>query len=149
MSTDETPDLDTILGIGVPQKPLTPQEEIDMLAIKLVDVRAQLEKLKAQEQAIEDAIWTRTPDDVGDASVDGDQFSFVVSRTEQWKWDSTKIESKLATVPLPHHVKAKYSIDKKKYLAMTDIEQQDWIDALERKPSSPKVTVVTKTVQQP
>ncbi len=148
MSTDETPDLDTLLGIGVPQKPLSPQEEVDMLAIKLIEIRAQLETLKAQEQAIEDAIWTRTPDDVGDAAVDGDQYSFVVSRSEQWKWDSQKIEAKLATVPLPHHVKAKYTIEKRKYLAMTDTEQKDWIDALERKPSNPKVSVVQKT-QQP
>lgn len=145
----ETPDLATLLGIGVPPTPLTPQEEIDQLAIRLLDVRAQLAALKAQETAIEDAIWTRTPDDVGEAAVDGNQYSFIVARTEQWKWDSEKIEAKLATTPLPTHVKAKYSIDKKKYMALTDTEQKDWIDTLERKPSNPKVSVVPKAVTQP
>jgi len=144
MSKEETPDLDTILGIGTPQKPLTPEQEIDLLAVKLLDVRHQIEKLKLQETAIEDAIWTRTPDDVGDAIVAGQQYDFVVSRSEQWKWDSTKIESKIPSVPLPSYVKAKYTIDKRQYQALPDAEQQNWIDALERKPSSPKVKVAEK-----
>lgn len=144
MSTD-TPDLDTILGIGKSAQPQSPQEEIDQLAIRLIEVRERIAYYKAQEVAIEDMIWTRTPDDVGDAAVDGNQYSFIVSRTEQWKWDSEKIESKLPTVPVPPHVKVKYTVDKKKYLALSDTEQNDWLDALERKPSNPKVTVALKT----
>ncbi len=138
-----TTDLDTLLGINTP---VNPQEEVDQLAVALIHVRTQLEELKKKEQAIEDAIWVRTPDEVGEEIIDGNQYSFIVSRSEQWKWDSDKIESKLPTVPVPQHVKVKYSIDKKQFVAMSDTEQQDWIDALERKPGSPKVKAVPKAI---
>lgn len=142
--TDETQDLDTILGINASGQPRTPQDEVDLLAVKLLSVNEQIEALKAVKESIEDAIWTRTPDEVGDHAVDGTQYSFTVSRSEQWKWDSNKIESKISTVPLPPHVKAKYSIDKKMYKAMSAQDQQDWIDTLEVKPSRPKISVSKK-----
>lgn len=140
--------LDAMLGITPAQaSTLTPQQaqtEIDTLAESLIDARAKRDALDALIQKIEDAIWTRTPDEVGEVAIDGAQYTFTVSRGETWKWDSDKIGSKIVTSPLPECVKVKYSIDKKKYKNMSASEQSDWIDALEIKTASPKVSVVKK-----
>lgn len=135
-------ELDEILGIG---HAIAPEEEIDKLASELISVRSQIEQLKLREQAIEDSIWTRTPDQPGEAVVDGKQLSFLVTRSEKWSWDSDKIATKIVTVPVPEHIKVKYSVDKKKYLALPAQDQHDLLDALERGPGKPSVKVFNKS----
>lgn len=62
----------------------------------------------------------------------------------RFTWDSEGIEKKIATVAVPDIVKVKYTLDKKKYLALPPAEQKDWFDVLERRPGSPRVKVSKK-----
>lgn len=135
---EETPDIDTLLGIGAAP---TKGEEYDRIATRLLTVREAIETLKLEEQELTDKIWTLTPDEPGEFFVAGDQYSFTVSRSELWKWDSSKIEAKLALPALPDYVKATFSVDKRKYLGMDKTEQADLHDALTTKPGAPRVKV--------
>ena len=136
-------EIDAILGIGVSTQ-MSPQDEIDALAVRLIALRDQREQLDNQIQAIEDRIWSSTPEEVGDAVIEGTQYAFVVSRNEQWKWDSKIIEALVPTVPVPDHVKVKYTVDKRKFSAMDDTEKAPWLPALERKPGNPKIKTALK-----
>lgn len=147
--TDED-EINAILGITAPatNKPSkTPAQEIDVLAEKLISVRAQIDELKSLETHIEDAIWARTPEEVGEVAVEGDQYTFTVTRSELWKWDSDKLEQKIPTLPVPDHINVKYSVDKKKFHLLAKPEQDDLLDALERKPGAPRVRAMKKSDQ--
>lgn len=75
--TDDT--LDEILGIGAG---LTPEEKLDATAARLISVNEQILKLKAEKEALEDTIHVLTPDEAGEAVVEGKQYSFLVERSE-------------------------------------------------------------------
>lgn len=136
-----TDPLDEILGIGTG---LTQEEMLDVTAARLLSVNEQIEKLKAEKEALEDRIHVLTPDEAGVAVVSGKQYEMMVTRSEIFTWDSEEIMKKIATVTLPDIVKVKYSLDKKKYLSLAPSEQKDWFDVLERKPGSPRIKVTKK-----
>jgi len=115
----------------------------------IMAVREQLKSLKEEERRIEDAIWTQTPDDVGDFAVDGEQLSFTVSRSELWKWNSDKLEAIGAKVAvIGNIVKTKSSISRSDYntiaASLQPSERKELEDALTRKTSKPRIKITNK-----
>ena len=107
----ETPDLDTLLGIGIP---MTDEKKRDVIAARLLAVRDQIKSLKEEETALEDSIWTLTPDEPGEVDVQGEQYAFTVQRTELWKWNSTKLELLAArNASVSAIVKSKFQLQSK------------------------------------
>lgn len=144
----ETPDLDTLLGIGTP---MSPARIYDEKAKRLLAVREQIKALKEEETAITDSIWTLTPDEPGEFSIDdGEQYSFSVSRTELWKWDSKKLEVLASKNPIVGGaVKSTFSLDKKEHPSLLSVLEPHYIKeldaALTRKPGAPRVKVRRKS----
>jgi len=137
-------ELDSVLGIDNPDADITPEQELDKIAESLLEVNERLEQLKSLKVSLEDKIWTLTPEEVGEFAVEGDEFMFTVKRNEKWTWDSDVIKSKLVTTPTPDFVNAKFSINKKKFLAEDQAVQADFLDALTKSPSTAKVTPLRK-----
>lgn len=142
----ETPDLETILGIGVAP---TKEKEYDTKAARLLAVNEQLKALKEEKQQLEDAIWTLTPDEPGEFIIEGEQYAFQVSRSELWKWDSNKLEALAASNPhVSAVVESKFSLPKKEYAPLLSMLPAPEIKRLEetltRKPGKPRVKVSRK-----
>jgi hypothetical protein len=90
--------------------------------------------------AKEIAAWF--PEEPGEHSqVLADGMVVQVKRSENWTWDSEKLLALFASVPLPVHVKVKYSVSKREFLRLTEAEQKELISALTRGLGSPRVTV--------
>lgn len=138
---EEVMTLDTILC-----KPdaSTEQAEIDELAKKLIDVKAEIERLKNIQQSIEDSIWTRTPEEPGEVQVEGQDYLFDVKRSEIWSWDSDVLESIHALPKLPDYLSATYKVKKAEFQQLSGAEQQSLLPALEKKPGSPRVSARRK-----
>lgn len=142
----EAPDLDSIFGTSAP---LTEEKKYDAAAERLLFVREQIKALKAEETALEDSIWTLTPDEPGEFDVAGEQYTFTVQRSELWKWNSAKLEliaaknSNVAAV-----VDSKFTLKQKDYLplvgALTSADVKELEGALTRKPGRPRVKVRRK-----
>ncbi len=141
--TNET-DLDDILGIGKPTTPPTPSQQIDMIAKKLIELRAIKKDVSSQISMLEDTIASKVNAEPGEFIVAGEQLDFFVTRSEVWSSDSRAIEAKLPTVPVPDFIKVKYSIDKKKFKTLPLSDQQEYLHALTRKPGKAKIQVAEK-----
>lgn len=142
----ETPDLDTLLGIGVP---VTEEKKYDTTAARLLAVREQIKSLKEEETALADSIWTLTPDEPGEHEVHGEQYAFTVQRTELWKWNSSKLELLAArNASVSTMVKSKFTLPSKEYLplmaTLLPSEAKELEEALTRKPGAPRVKVRRK-----
>ena len=139
----EFSNLDKLLGFG-PSSPLTPQQEIDSIASKLIVLRAQSEELSSQIKTLENAIIVRTPDEPGDYTLEGERQSVMVSRSELWNWDSEMVASKIPTVPVPDFINVKYGVNRKMFAAQTTATQSDFLPALTRKPGAPRIKISDK-----
>lgn len=142
----ESPDLETILGIGTAP---TEESKYDAKAARLLAVREQIKSLKEEETALEDEIWILTPDEPGEFLIQGEQYEFNVSRSELWKWDSAKLEKLAArSTHVASVVKSTFSLDKKEHLPLLGIlapaEVKELEDALTRKVGAPRVKVRRK-----
>ncbi len=136
-----------LLGVAVPASEVgTPehQKKIDNMAAQLIDLRSQVELAKAKIDELEDAIAYMTEDEPGEVLIEGAQYDMFVERSELWKWDADIVEAQLPTLALPDFVKAKYTIDKKKFQGLTVHDQAPFLPALTRKPGSPKIKIQPK-----
>lgn len=142
----ETPDLETILGIGLP---MTSEKKYDVTAARLIAVREQIKALKAEEVALEDSIWTLTPDESGEFDVQGEQYAFTIQRSELWKWNSAKLEVLAARNPnIGAVVSSKFNLKQNEYLplmgTLSAADAKELEEALTRKPGRPRVKVRRK-----
>ena len=134
-------DIDQTFGIATTAKP---EERYDAVAKRLLEVNEKLKELKSEKTKLEDEIWTLTPEEAGEEIVKGDQYSFLISRTELWKWDSKKIEATLALPSLPDHITVKFSVDKGEYNKLDAKSQRELSEALTVSAGKPRVKVITK-----
>lgn len=128
---------------------MTNEKKRDVTAARLLAVREQIKSLKEEETALEDSIWTLTPDEPGEVDVHGEQYAFTVQRTELWKWNSSKLELLAArNASVSAIVKSKFTLPSKEYLplmtALLPSEAKELEEALTRQPGKPRVKVRRK-----
>lgn len=128
---------------------LTREDQLDATAMRLLYVKEQIKALKEEQQALEDKVWTLTPDEAGEATVESKQFSFVVSRSELWKWNSPDLEVLAASNPFVGAVvKSKFSLPKNEYQPLMDKlpapEAKKLQDTLTRTVGKPRIKIIKK-----
>lgn len=138
-------DLDRALGLSglPPLQPVSLTDPIDVRAERLLQLRALRDRLDTEIEGIEDYIASMTPEEPDtEAFVHGKQYCMSVSRSETWSWDNKKVADKVGgTTEVNDFIKVKYTVDKKKFQHQDAATQSCFMDALTRKPGSPKVNV--------
>lgn len=109
-------------------------EEFARLAEQHVIVSQKLDTLK-------DTLVASFPEDPGEFSQVVGSYVLTLKRPENWSWDTEKLADHYLSGALPDYVTKRLSIPKKAFLKLEESEREALLDALERKPGSPRLSV--------
>ena len=101
------------------------------------------DNLKADLDYLADDILSHFPEEPGshDCLID-DNLRIVVSIQERWSWDERKLQEIASDKDaMPDCVKEKLVVDKRKFQRLSEQEQDEYLDALTRKPGSATIKV--------
>ncbi len=129
--------------------PTSPEDTLDAVGARLVWVNEQLAAFKDEKKKLEDKVWTMTEEEPGEVELSGAQYSFIVARSEQWKWNSEKLETLAASNPhVDAVVQSSFKLTPKNYEALKSTlphpELVKLDDALTRGVGKPRVKVTKK-----
>lgn len=97
--------------------------------------------LSQKLENLRDTLVASFPEDPGEFSQVVGAYVLTLKRGETWSWDSDKLSEFYLTGVMPDYVSKKLSIPKRAFQKLDQSEQEALLDALERKPGSPRLSV--------
>ena len=82
------------------------------------------------------------PEEAGELAISTRTFEVVVRRSERWSWDTQFLEEIYSLGDIPEFINRSLTVDKRKFLKLPRVEQDNLKPALTRKLDSPKIKVI-------
>jgi len=114
---------------------------LETFAEELMRLQRQEKDTREKISILKTRLAAHFPEEPGDFVDAFGDFTVTMKRSETWTWDTTKLNTLYASVPLPTYVKKKLSIDKRSFQALDNDEKGDLLPALTRSPGAPRFTI--------